>query len=109
VSKQLPIFFFCLLFQNFVFGQATQTVKGIVLDKQSQLPMIGVLLQLSVGEQMWQTRTDVQGKFFFKEIKPGRYDLKASYMGFKPAQLTNLLLTTGKELDLEIFIEERKK
>jgi len=106
VSKQLPIFFFCLLFQNFVFGQATQTVKGIVLDKQSQLPMIGVLLQLSVGEQMWQTRTDVQGKFFFKEIKPGRYDLKASYMGFKPAQLTNLLLTTGKELDLEIFMEE---
>lgn len=105
--KICSIFCFVFCFISVVYGQnATQNIKGLVLDKQAQLPIPGVLLLLTDGNQQFQTKTDANGQFIFRQIKPGRYDLKATYSGFKPASLANLLLTNGKELDLEILMEE---
>lgn len=105
-SRSSVITSFFLLFSLLVFAQSSQKIKGIVLDKQAQNSIYGALLQLSDGKDLWQTRSDTYGKFQFENLKPGRYDLKITYSGYKTAQLTNLLLTTGKELELEITIEE---
>jgi hypothetical protein len=40
------------------------------------------------------------------EVNPGRYDLKITYLGYKEIVLPNVVVTSGKEIVLEIGMEE---
>lgn len=91
-----------------VFAQnAAQTLKGIVLDKQSLQPIIDAHLKLFKGTEMIaQAKSDVEGKFRFDKITPGRYELKYTFPGYKEGGQSNIIVSAGKQIDLEIYMEE---
>jgi len=84
--------------------ELTQTIRGTVTDAESQVPIIGATIYLLTAEE--GTTTDVDGSFKFENIALGRHNLEISYLGYKPVILSSLLLSRGKELVLNLEMEE---
>lgn len=86
--------------------ELTQTVRGVVMDKQTEYPLPGAVVGIAVGKIEYTAVTDVNGKYKLEKIPVGRINLSASYLGYKPVALRNLVLTTGKELVIDLKMEE---
>jgi hypothetical protein len=84
----------------------TQDIRGVVLDKQSQTMIPGANIVLLGIEPFTATTTDIEGRFKIPGLSPGRYTLRISYVGYKEITLPNIDVTSGKEVVLEIGIEE---
>ena len=79
-----------LLFPIYSFGQ-TQ-VSGFV--KSSNETLIGVTIWLknpSSGKNVGAS-SDVDGKFTFQNIAPGKYSLSSSYVGYKEYVQANIVV-----------------
>lgn len=87
--------------------QPVQNVRGRVVDAYTELPLPGVTLVIIGSDPLIGTGTDTDGYFLFRNLPVGRLDLRASFIGYKTMEVNNLLLTSGKELVLEIKLEEQ--
>jgi hypothetical protein len=76
----------------------TQTIKGKVLDQDTQEPLIGANVMVLGIEPVRGATTDHNGLFWIDRIPVGRYDLKTSYIGFEPQVLPELLVSSAKEV-----------
>ena len=85
---------------------AQQNIKGTVLDKQSEIPLIGATVQLLEAEVERGTTTDLDGNFALEQVPLGRQKILVSYLGYESAVIPNIELTAGKEMILEILLEE---
>lgn len=96
-----------LMLSNAILAQSpSQTIKGTVIDKQAQSPLPGVNIIVIGSDPIKGTTTDVDGKFKLSDILPGRYDLKVSFLGYKEIVVPNVLVTSGKEVSVDIGLEE---
>lgn len=92
--------------QNIKAQNNTQTIKGTILDKQSQSPLPGVSVVVINSSPLKGTLTDLDGKFKLADVIPSRYDLKISFLGYKEIVLSNIEVSAGKEVILDIGLEE---
>ncbi len=88
----------------------TSTIRGTVLDKQSETPLIGATVQLVLpasgeGQPIGAT-TDVEGQFALKNVPVGRQTLRITYLGYDAQTIPNVLVTAGKEVQLSLKLEE---
>lgn len=94
---------------QFSFSQDfTQIVKGKIVDKVSQSPLPGVnivLLQDSAAKVIG-TVTDMDGYYKLENVPVGRISLQFSFLGYNTITLNNLANKSGKELVLNIEMEE---
>lgn len=99
------LFFACpLAAQNL-----TQTVKGVAVDKNIKTPLVGatvVLLDPQNGAVLQGAMTDADGRFRLNNVPVGRQTIRVSYLGYKEAVLSNLVVNSGKELELNVELEE---
>jgi len=84
----------------------SQTLRGTVLDKQSQTSLPGANVIIIGTDPLKVAQTDVNGNFQFENVSLGKYDIKISYTGYKEIVLPNIDVTAGKEVVLDIGIEE---
>lgn len=84
----------------------TQTVRGTVVDKVSQAPLPGVVVVLVNSDPLVGVSTDEQGKFRFEKVPVGKQTLKISFIGYKESVMQNLSVNAGKELVLNVSLEE---
>jgi hypothetical protein len=97
---------FIFIFYQISFAQdLTQTIRGTVLDKQTQSPLPGAVISILNTDPLKATTTDENGKFRFDDILLGRKQLKISLISYKEKSQT-VVLTTGKETVLNIELEE---
>jgi hypothetical protein len=100
---------FILLFSLFTFAsfaQSSQTVRGTVLDKQSELPLIGVAVELISTDPIRGEVTDLDGQFSIPNVPVGRQTFRVSYLGYNSITIPNVMVTAGKEVVLDIGLEE---
>lgn len=84
-----------------------QNIRGQVIDKVTHQPLIGVqIVILNINPQLGD-QTDVQGRFELKNIPLGRYQIQCSYIGYHTATFNDIQLNSGKEVILNIELEER--
>ena len=102
----LLIVFFILTCAPFSWSQAFQTIKGSVVDQQSEMPIIGATVELISVNPARGTVTDVDGRFSVSEVPVGRHSLRVSYLGYSPVTIPNVLVTAGKETVLNLSLEE---
>ena len=97
----LPFFIFPFLLQA-----QTQTLRGVVLDKQSETPLIGVTVQLLDVSPSIGATTDESGNFALKNVPVGRQNLRITYLGYETQTVPNVLVNAGKEVLLNLKMEE---
>ena len=83
----------------------TQTIKGTVVDKQSQSPLPGVVVQVLGTEPLMAMSTGDDGAFKLQGVPIGRWQLKAQLFGYKEKYAT-VVLNAGKEAVINIEMEE---
>ncbi len=90
-----------------LWAQPTQTVRGTVVDNESQYPLIGVnvILTDQAGEQKGAT-TDIDGNFRIDGVLVGRAALVFSYLGYENHEIPDLIINSGKEVILDIQLAE---
>jgi hypothetical protein len=87
--------------------QLTQTIRGVVVDKISQVPLPGVNVILLGSEPLKGTTTDIDGQFRLSGVAVGKQTLKMIFLGYEEQVLSNLVVNSGKELVLQISMEEK--
>ncbi|MEL6143453.1 MAG: TonB-dependent receptor, partial [Bacteroidota bacterium] len=84
----------------------TQTIKGYIIDAQSEMPLIGASVELTSVNPVKGATTDIDGYFIIDQVPAGRHELRLSYLGYAPQNLPNVLVTAGKDVILELSLEE---
>jgi hypothetical protein len=84
-----------------------QTIRGTVTDKNAKIPLIGATVVLLGTNNTIGASTDPDGKFRIPNVAVGRQGIRVTYIGYETVILTNLLLSSGKELVLNIEMEEK--
>jgi hypothetical protein len=95
------------LFLNPLYAQVpTQTIKGTVYDQLSKEPLPGANVIIIGTDPPKGAVTDPDGKFKIPNMVQGRYDLKITFIGYREIILPNVLVNSGKEVILNIELEE---
>lgn len=96
-----------LFFTNGIRAQNRgQIIRGTVFDGVSQSPIPGANVVLLGTNPLKMAVSDGDGKFKITEVVSGRYDLQVSYFGYKDKLVPSLVVTSGKEVVLDLGIEE---
>jgi hypothetical protein len=103
-GRKLLLLFLSNVIQCFPQG-ITQTIKGTVVDKQSQSPLPGVVVQVLGMEPVMGMATGGDGAFKLQGVPIGRWQLKAQLFGYKEKYAT-VVLNAGKEAVINIEMEE---
>lgn len=107
IIASLIIVFFYITVQATTSFAFKQTVRGTVIDKDSKMPLTGASIVISNSSPLIGTTTDVNGNFRIDGIEPGRISLQISFIGYHSVNLNNLILTSAKELILNVEMEEK--
>lgn len=86
--------------------QLTQTVRGTIIDTDSELPIIGATVIIPNSSPLLGTTTDESGNFRLENVEIGRLTLQVSYLGYEHQTISNLVLNSGKELVVQIVMQE---
>jgi hypothetical protein len=93
-----------------VFSQKTkllsQTIRGQVVDKESQTTLPGANIVIFNTDPLKATITDSDGNFRIDNVPVGRHNIQVSYIGFKPYIVSEIQVTTSKEVVLKIQLQE---
>lgn len=84
----------------------TQVVKGTILDAQAEYPLIGATVTLIGSDPIMGAVTDVNGNFRIEDVPFGRQTFGIQYIGYKSITAPNVLVTAGKEVVLNLLLEE---
>ena len=82
-----------------------QTVRGQVTDVASGEPMMGVTITVENGTTMGAV-SDADGNFVIHHVPVGRHSVRATYIGYETLLLKEQLVSSGKELVLNLRMRE---
>ena len=98
----------CLMLGQFMGAQQlSQTIRGVVVDKDSRIPVPGANVILQYSEPLLGTSTDLDGKFRLDNVPLGRHNLQVSYLGYEDIIIPNIHIGSGKEAVINIEITEK--
>ncbi|MFN3556664.1 MAG: TonB-dependent receptor [Bacteroidales bacterium] len=89
-----------------VLAQTTQTIRGVVVDRQSGLSLPGVNVYIEGSEPLIGTATDFDGKFIIKNVPYGRYNIVAQYVGYEMSVQSNVQVGSGRQVEINFSIQE---
>ena len=81
-----------------VFSQTgSGTIKGKLIDKKTKEPISFANIIVEVGGvQVGGSTSDFDGNFTIKPVPPGKVDLKASFVGYKPFMYRGIVIMPDK-------------
>ncbi|MCS7073505.1 MAG: TonB-dependent receptor, partial [Bacteroidia bacterium] len=102
ISKSIWLVFWgCFLVLQL--NAQTGTLKGIVSDKQTKETIIGASVTI-VGTYKGAI-TDEEGKFEIKDIKPGEYSIRFSYVGYSEVLYNGIKISADKPTVLTVTMQ----
>ncbi len=85
-----------------------QTLRGVVKDSDSKFPLIGAtVVLLSDTSQLKGVSADVNGEFALPNVEVGRHKLKISMIGYQDNIMSDIIVTSAKEVVLEVLLVEK--
>jgi len=97
IKKLLFTIISAVVFGVVLFAQSAGTLQGKITDAVTKetIPFANVVIE-SGGKQIAGTTTDIDGFYRISPITAGRYDVKASYMGYKTSIITGVQISVDK-------------
>ena len=87
-------------------AQTVGTIRGVVTDGASGQPLPYVSVTVVRANPPVGITTDVAGNFRLSSLPVGRYDLQSSCMGYETVVSKEIMVSSGKEVFLEIVMRE---
>ncbi len=87
-------------------GVMHQTIRGTVVDAVTGYALIGANVILIDSDPILGTSTDLNGRFTLKEVPLGRQGIEVRYVGYSTKLIPNLFLSSGKEIQVLVNLEE---
>lgn len=94
-----------MLMPALVLAQRNQTIKGTVVDAETKQPLVGATVFVETPEMIGAS-TDIDGKYHLQNVPVGRVEVKCTYIGYEPWTSGLVTLTSGKEMTIDIALEE---
>ena len=88
-----------------VFSGTTGKVAGKVIDAQSKEPLIGV--NIVIANTTMGASSDVDGEYYILNIPPGRYQLRASAVGYAPVSVSDVAVSVDQTTRVEFQLQSR--
>jgi hypothetical protein len=105
--KRFVIPILLVLFGTCVHSQdLTQTVRGRVIDSQTEAPLIGAVVTIKNSNPLLGARADTEGNFKIEKVPAGRRTIEVSHIGYLPYAQENIFVTSNRETELTIKLEE---
>lgn len=102
----LALLAFAIVLSSLTYAQPlTQTVRGQIMDGQTKTTLPGANIILLDSTNLTGTTSDIDGNFRLEKVPLGRQRIKISFIGYKEIVMP-LILTSGKEIVLNIELEE---
>ncbi len=101
------IFNFVLVFLTLQsIAQPKQTIRGAAIDNYSNTPVAFATVILLNTNPLIVATTDTLGNFALTNVPVGRYDIKVSCVGYDPAMVREVLVSSAKQTFLTIQLKE---
>ncbi|MGA3014624.1 MAG: TonB-dependent receptor [Bacteroidales bacterium] len=81
-------------------------IRGTVIDKATQSPLVGATIVLLNSNPLSGTSTDKNGNFKLLGVQIGQRQLKVTYVGYLPYITELLTVSSGKETIVVIPLQE---
>jgi hypothetical protein len=102
---------FTLLFLSSLAGSAQeilrQSIKGVILDKQTLAPLPGATVILAGTDSLHGTVSDAEGRFVLRRITIGSWRIRVSYVGYSLYESPDITVSSGKESTVTVYLEEQ--
>ena len=96
---------FCI-FNNSHAQKLTQVVRGKIIDSATRTPMQFANIVIRTTNPPIGTASDKNGNFRIDKVPIGRHDLQVSFLGYETKVIPELLVSSGKEVVLEVELSE---
>lgn len=100
--RVLLTFFFFISIPLFA-NEATLVLQGRVFDGETYEPLAGATVQIL--EIAKGTFTDTKGRFRIANIKPSKYSIKVSYIGYQTKVINNFEADKENEITIHLYPE----
>lgn len=101
--KQLYfIFTLLLLYHASISQNSNKKLNGIILDSLSNQPLPYATIQLTNTDLKFNTIADANGKYTFKKLAKGDYEITANYVGYR-SKKANIAIAETEETTALIF------
>ncbi|MGD2034340.1 MAG: carboxypeptidase-like regulatory domain-containing protein [Bacteroidales bacterium] len=84
----------------------TQVIRGKVVDAEAQNPLSFATVAINTTDPIMGTMTDEEGNFRMEDVPIGRHNILVSFVGYETQILPEIMVTTGKEIVLNIKMKE---
>lgn len=84
----------------------TQTLKGVVSDKETGRPLTGANILILNTDPPSGTSTNSEGKFRLNAAI-GRISVKVTFLGYEDFFINNILIASGKEIYIPVELQEK--
>ena len=100
------VFAFCMVcFPASLAAQTlTQTLRGTVMDADTKSPIAGATVM--IAEKNLGTYSNDAGEFRLENVPLGRHEITIYFLGYETRTLPNILLTSAKEMILNVEMTE---
>ncbi|MDN5202505.1 TonB-dependent receptor [Fulvivirgaceae bacterium BMA10] len=109
IVKFIALIWLCIFSQqNKTLGQEIlrQTVKGTIIDQDSNAPIIGANVMVVDSDPILGGSTGIEGEFRIENVPLGRITLLITSIGYENRIISDVLVGAGKEVVINASLEE---
>jgi hypothetical protein len=85
----------------------TQVVRGKVVDAETQVALPFATVTIVTMDPPVGTISDADGNFRIENVQVGRHNIQISYVGYETKVIPEILISSGKEVVLNIGLKEK--
>jgi len=102
------IFTGLVMLQSLLFSQnITQTIRGSIIDMETKTPLLAATVAVyDESTPVAASITDEAGAFRIENVPVGRYSVVCSFIGYSQVVVTDVIVSSGKEVILPVEMEE---
>ncbi|MBK8701752.1 MAG: TonB-dependent receptor [Saprospiraceae bacterium] len=84
----------------------SQSIRGTVADQFTHSPIAFANIVVLGSDPMLGAVSDETGHFVLEHLRPGRYDVEVSFLGYETLIYREVLVSEVKDVELTIFLRE---
>jgi len=105
LKKLLLTIGIALTYSAYVIAQ-TATIQGTITDQETgePIPFANIVAERG-GTQVGGATSDFEGRYSIRPIEPGRYDIRATYVGYRPLLIQGVTVAANQIRFLDVQME----